>query len=717
MDRSALIQTLDRVFANRYRIDALIGVGTVSAVFAAFDLVEGRAVAVKVFDQAFRNDDQFREQLFAAAEHAATFDHPNIVSVYDWGVEDGPFVVSELCEGGSLASLLAAGNRLTASQALVMALESARALHFGHQRGIAHRNLKPTNVLFAADQRVRVSDYGFAQVLADAPISVESRGVEAVRYVSPEQARGRPVAEPTDLYSLVLVVNEAVTGEPPHATDTVVGTLMARAESAAVVSDELSGLQTAMDRCGYVEPGRRPGAEELSISLLAAAETMPRPSAFPLVRIVATANALVQQSVVDFDDPSMRAEGPPSDQGPGPSTVADLTAVMSSAVPSGAHDLADSEASLAVDGAMAEVGFDVASDLARVGLEDLPTTEPAFAAAVASERAFDIPTRAVAKRVEVGHMVEADDADDRLPWWPLLLLGLMVAGAVAAIVYFTTFAGSQESATVPDLVGVAYEDLGAALSGRGWEIERLEGRENGTEPGTIVRQAPLPGEALDEGEVLTVTVSLGNEMIEIPADVVGLTVEQAETRLGSVGLGVGALTQEHNESLEAGLVIALDEPTTQKPAGEPVALRVSLGPLARVVPDSVLGMTIADATALLTGLRLLAVEELVYHPDAPPGTVLGSDPAPGVELPADSQVTLLVSDGPEPVEIPDVVGLPLAEAIDAIEELGLIFLDSEGTPGDDVTGTIPEIGETVDVGTEVVIVLGDPDAEEDDEGN
>ena len=285
MNPTALTEMVDRVFDDRYRIESLVGVGHISAVFSAFDKAEDRSVALKVFDAGLAGDEGFVERLLEAAELASVLNHPNIVEIYDWGVHGGPYIVSELCEGGSLAALLEEGHRLAASQALVMTLECARAMNYGHEQGAIHRNLTPRNVLFTSDQQVRVSDYGLAKVLADSPVSQASRALENVRYASPEQARGRPVGESSDLYSLALVVSEAVSGIAPHVAETVVGTLMERAEAAANLDGALGDLLPPLERCGRVDPTQRPEADELAIALLAAAESMPRPQSMPLVGI------------------------------------------------------------------------------------------------------------------------------------------------------------------------------------------------------------------------------------------------------------------------------------------------------------------------------------------------------------------------------------------------------------------------------------------------
>lgn len=739
MNPTALTEMVDRVFDDRYRVDEIIGVGAVSAVFSALDMVEDQWVALKVFDADLGADERFVERLLEAAEQASVLTHPHIVQVLDWGFDDGPYIVSELCEGGSLAGLLAEGHRLDASQALVMTLECTRALNYGHEQGAIHRNITTRNVLFTSDHHVRISDYGMSKVLAEAPAAQASRALENVRYASPEQARGRPVGESSDLYSLALVVSEAVSGTAPRVSDTVVGTLMDRAESPALLAPELGELLPPLERCGRVEPQQRPEAGELAIALLATAEAMPRPRALPVVGIgydgdlsesalrvtggalpaAATADpsealAEVRELPLPSDDPSVHAElNPDLIAAPDADTV--LSTEQAADLDS---DLADHTAS-DMDQAVDHEAESLAPVAALVGLDNLEQAEPVFAEIPGAgvDTTLDVPEAAPAGRsTRVAYEETADDAEDRLPWWPLALLVVLIAGAVAAWVFLVALDDAAEAAVAPDLVGTQYDDFIEQFADREWDINRLEDRVDGAVVGSVVSQVPGPGESIEAGDRLTVTVSIGNSMVEIPSDIVGLTVEQAESRLGTVGLIVGRVSQEQSEALAAGLVIGLDEPTTQMPTGEGVDLRVSSGPEDRVVPVEIVGLNVSDATTLLVGLRLQTFEESTFDPDAEVGTVLASFPAGGELVPADSAVTLFVSAGPEPVEMPDIIGLQLDEAVDAIEELGLIFIDTSGTPGEEVIGSLPPIGAIVDVGTEVTIILNDPSEDDEEDG-
>lgn len=760
MDPTALTAMVDRVFGDRYRIDQLIGAGAISAVFVAVDEVDGRRVALKVFDRSLAEDERFVDRLLAAVEAAAEVSHPNLVEVMDWGFDDGVYIVTELCEGGSLASLLAEGHTLAPSQALVVGLETSRALAHGHDHGLVHRSLTPRTVLFTDDQRVRIADLGLAKVLSEAPAGQAARALENVRYASPEQARGRPVEASSDLYSLALVLSEAVSANPPQVADTVVGTLMDRAESPAKLDPALGPLLATLERCGRVDPDERPETDEFSIALLAAAESMPRPEPLPLVGIGhgeeeaevvsgaddtqgdlllerqtersaavggdpdevvlgTEAGAETRDSVADTEIDDDSADG--IDDGFDVSVLGELDEIDAFAD--------DSDGSQPVIGAADhESGIDETADIAADdgpavdaplgGLDNLEEAEQVFAEVPGTEvtSRLDVPEPVAARRAAPpAYEEQEDDADDRLPWWPLALLVALIAGGVGAAVYFFALQGTIEAATVPDLIGLQYDELDDAIDEDSWQIDRLESRVDGSAPGVIVQQSPEPGERLEDGGMLTVTVSLGNQMVEIPSDIIGLTVEQAASRLGVDGLLVGSVTEANNEELQAGLVIGVNEPTTQLPRGEEVDLLVSTGPEDRVVPDNVIGMSIGDATGMLVGLRLQAVEEPIFDPDAELGTVLDAIPGPGEVVPADSAVRLIVSAGPEPVEMPDIVDLELDEARDVIEELGLVFIDVEGTPGEPVIGSLPPIGATVDVGTEVTIILGDPPDDEDDE--
>ncbi|MER3453248.1 MAG: serine/threonine protein kinase, partial [Acidimicrobiia bacterium] len=168
MPVSRMAEQVGRVLGGRYRLVAPLGAGASASVFVAEDVVLRRRVAVKLLHEALASDEAFLRRFRAEARAAAALSHPNVMAVYDWGEDDGPFLVCELCGGGSLRALLDRGVLLSPSQALLVGLEAARGLAYAHRRGLVHRDVKPANLLFDEEGRLRVADFGVARALAEA---------------------------------------------------------------------------------------------------------------------------------------------------------------------------------------------------------------------------------------------------------------------------------------------------------------------------------------------------------------------------------------------------------------------------------------------------------------------------------------------------------------------------------------------------------------------
>jgi serine/threonine protein kinase len=232
-----------RVLAGRYRLLAAIGTGASGRVYAAEDIRLRRRVAVKVLHSALAEDVGFLRRFRAEAQVAAALHHPNIMAVYDWGEDEQPFMVVELLEGGSLRTMLDRGNLLTIAQAARIGRDVVDALDYAHTRGIVHRDVKPANLLFDEHGVVRIADFGLARALAEASWTEPAGAVfGTARYASPEQARGVQLDARSDLYSLALVLVEAVTGQIPFGADTTIGTLAARTQRPIVAPPEMGPL-------------------------------------------------------------------------------------------------------------------------------------------------------------------------------------------------------------------------------------------------------------------------------------------------------------------------------------------------------------------------------------------------------------------------------------------------------------------------------------------
>ncbi len=191
-------------------------------VWEAGDDVLGRAVAVKVLLPQFAADPTFIERFRREAIAAARLAHPNIVATFDTGVDDDlTFIVMELIDGRTLKDVLEERGPLPAHEATTIAAQVAGALHYAHETGIVHRDVKPANILLCPDGRVKVADFGIAKAaladtsIADFDLTGTGMVVGTAKYLSPEQFEGRPVDRRSDVYALGVVLYEMLCGRPP----------------------------------------------------------------------------------------------------------------------------------------------------------------------------------------------------------------------------------------------------------------------------------------------------------------------------------------------------------------------------------------------------------------------------------------------------------------------------------------------------------------------
>ena len=203
--------------AGRYELRSVLGSGGQAVVYAAYDQVLDRPVAVKVLQDGFARDARFRARFRWEGRAAAGIVHPNVVRVYETGTDgDVEFIAMELVDGRPLSEVIAAGGPLPIERAVAIAADVAAALQAAHDRGLAHRDVKPGNVIVAHDGRPKVVDFGIMGSIDHATITETLGLFGTAAYLSPEQALGRPVDGRTDIYSLGCVLYEMLTGRPPY---------------------------------------------------------------------------------------------------------------------------------------------------------------------------------------------------------------------------------------------------------------------------------------------------------------------------------------------------------------------------------------------------------------------------------------------------------------------------------------------------------------------
>ncbi|HYH94256.1 MAG TPA: protein kinase, partial [Candidatus Saccharimonadales bacterium] len=203
-----------RRIAGRYRLGPVIGRGGMATIHQATDERLGREIAIKLLRPEVTADPDLAQRFRREALAATVLRHPNIVACLDTGTDgDQPFLVMDLIDGEDLAARLKRSGRLAPWQVARIGLDIARGIGVAHIRGIVHRDVKPANILLAADGRAMVTDFGIARLAADAEASMPGTTLGSVHYFSPEQARGATTTPASDVYGLGLVMFEALTGQ------------------------------------------------------------------------------------------------------------------------------------------------------------------------------------------------------------------------------------------------------------------------------------------------------------------------------------------------------------------------------------------------------------------------------------------------------------------------------------------------------------------------
>jgi YVTN family beta-propeller protein len=283
-----------------YRLDALVGRGGMGVVYRAHDPRLKRDVALKLLASELAEDGAFRERFLRESELAAGLEHPNVVPIHDVGeVEAQLFVVMRLVEEGDLKALLAREGTLEARQALALVSQVASALDAAHERGLVHRDVKPSNVLVDGRGHAYLSDFGLSRRLSDQAAGFDaglSLGTPA--YVAPEQIEGKEIDGRADQYSLACVLYECLAGERPFPRSSEAAVLFAHLEEAPPT---LPGLEEVLPKALAKDPADRFGSctELVDAAANALGITVHRRSLWPLA-VAVVGLALIGASLAAF---------------------------------------------------------------------------------------------------------------------------------------------------------------------------------------------------------------------------------------------------------------------------------------------------------------------------------------------------------------------------------------------------------------------------------
>jgi eukaryotic-like serine/threonine-protein kinase len=648
--------SIGRVLGTRYRLLSALGTGASAHVFLAEDVSLQRHVAVKVLLPGLASDTSFLKRFGAEARSVASLNHPHILRVFDWGEDtDGPYLVTEYLGGGSLRDLLDRGVRLSHSQAAQLGAEVAQGLAYAHSRSLVHRDIKPANLLFDEEGRVRVADFGVARALAEAAWTEPAGAmVGTARYASPESAEGKKVDGRADVYSLALVLYEAVTGTVPFVADTTMGTLMARVGVPLPPNAALGPLDEVLSRAAAPEVEDRLDAAGLAARLGALASALPSPQPLPLH--------------------PPRHEEPLPMNGFRPPVLADQTQVAVPMVP------------------IAPVGT-------RAGPGEV------FDAELVDDKKRR--RKAAGGGTGGGVVVAPRPRSRRKRYWiigaVILVLALAAGGLVAAKNKVFT-----PSHPAPVLVNLTLAKAHAAATKDHFTLRLDHGITSIAVPaGSVISQKPKPGTVLKEGSTVSVVPSIGPPPVTVPP-LAGMTCAQATVALTAAHLGGTCAAPQYSSTVAAGVLLSWAYGTTPNPTSAPYGSTITMVPSqghAPVpVPDIPQTYTFGQAQAALQAVGLTATQDPESSTTIASGMVVSTNPASGAMAPFGSAVTVTVSTGPPTVAVPNVIGETIAQATATIQAKGLTVAGVSGDPSKMAKGTDPATGTTVPTGSAVTIL-------------
>ncbi len=268
-----------KILVERYELIDKIAEGGMARVYRGRDLLLKRTVAVKVLKDQMTGDAAFIRRFEREAQSAAALSHPHIVSIYDVGEQDGTyFMVMEYVDGKNLKEYIREKGRLPIHEAVHITRQIAEALEQAHKAGVVHRDIKPQNILFSREGKVKVTDFGIAIAGDGVTVTVGDEIVGSVQYIAPEQARGDLAGKQSDLYSLGIVFYEMITGKVPFTGESPVAVAMKHIQEQIVppgrlVSDLPVQLEQVILKAVKKDAAERySSAEEILEDLASAAE-------------------------------------------------------------------------------------------------------------------------------------------------------------------------------------------------------------------------------------------------------------------------------------------------------------------------------------------------------------------------------------------------------------------------------------------------------------
>ncbi|MAB95890.1 MAG: hypothetical protein CL496_01540 [Actinobacteria bacterium] len=552
---------IGQIIKDRYEIEEVLGEGGMAFVYKAKDKQLQRTVAIKTLKPNYVNQEKFVDRFRREAQTAANLNHPNIVQIFDWGIEDEPYFVMEYIEGNTLTSIISSNRTVGLNDILYIGSQVASGLKEAHKHGLVHRDIKPGNIMITPSGKVKVTDFGIVSLQnEESDITKTGAVLGTASYISPEQAQGKAVSFESDLYSLGTVLYELITGKPPFSGDSPIATatkhLTDKPEKLSVFRKDIpKGLENAVLKLLEKRPyDRFKSAEDLRALLLQQRKQIQINQTQenlvdltnPKIKFRFTLPALVISIMLVFGTVWTLTnifEGLPVDGGaPSLIEIPDLTG---SEQAQALNDLQELGFIVGIENsadASVPDGFVISTQPAANTVTN-PDTLVTIIVSVGPE-AFPVPyvvdletARGVYVIQESGFVVgqQLEINDDNIPRG-FIISQNPVAGTKLgpeSTVDLVISAGPS-LIEISDLSRKSLVDAIQILETLGFEYEFIEEYSENVTLGLVSHTIPRAGELVTNDQIIKVIISLGLK-IEVP-NLIGFTYQEASNILQDIGL-------------------------------------------------------------------------------------------------------------------------------------------------------------------------------------
>ncbi len=624
-----------RLLDRRYRIGGRIARGGMASVYEATDIRLDRTVAVKVMHPGLGDDDDFAQRFVREARAAARLNHPHVVGVYDQGDDDGTvFLAMEYVPGHTLRDVIRKESPMTPLRALALLEPVVSALAAAHRAGLIHRDVKPENVLIADEAHgggVKVADFGLAKAVSADTQHTATGGVliGTVSYLAPELVVDGRADARADVYAAGVVLYELLTGRKPH-------------EGESPIQVAYRHVHEDVPAPSALQPDL-PAYVDALVARATSRDRTQRPAdAGVLLHQIHRVTQALREGVTD--DPELTADlapvAPYVDDSTDAQTDEDTT-------PEPFDPVEMANLSARLQPPPGDPRAEIVDDSHHTTVLDRRPPRP-------PSQAAPVVTAARSKSVK----------------GPLALL--LTVLLVAALGGGAWWLGWERYTVTPGVLGVDAATAAAELEKSGLDAEEGDPRYSETvEAGLVLDTDPEPGDRVLDGGTVTLVVSLGPERYEVPA-LAGLTEDQAQDTLDQGNLAFGESREKFSDTVPAGQVIR-SAPATGKvlKPDAPVDLVLSKGRRPIDIKDWT-GEDAEQATSALERRKLVVeVTGEEYSDTVDEGDVISQNPTAGPLYKGDT-VQLVVSRGPELVEVPRVVAKGVDAATEELEALGFV---------------------------------------------